>query len=69
MSKTMKKFLFWAMSPITFIACLLLAILEGIGYSGQETLHKFEGWCFNYKDTGLIYHGDGIWSSPHGDEK
>ena len=61
----MKKYLFWLTCPITSILFLIFGIIESIGNDVCELLHKFEGWCFNYKRTGLKYRGDGIWSSPH----
>lgn len=66
---TFKKYLFWITIPVMFIISLIFAIIEEIGYCGSEALHHFEAWCFNYKDSGLIYRGDGIWSSPHKGEK
>lgn len=67
--KTFKKYLFWITTILTMPLFLVLCILEGICYVSQEGFHRFEGWCLNYKDTGLIYRGDGIWSSPHKGDK
>ncbi len=62
--KTFKKYLFWVISPLTFIIHIIAGALSGIGNFIEEADHSFEAWCFDYKDTGLIYRGDGIWSSP-----
>ncbi len=64
-----KKYLFYTTCPISFILVLILAIAEESSHFCLEGFHHFEAWCFNYKDSGLIYRGDGIWSSPRkGDE-
>lgn len=67
--KKFKKYLFWTISPLTFFLVLIFATIEEFGHFLHELMHKFEAWCFDYKSTGLIYWGDGIWSTRHsGDE-
>lgn len=67
--KTFKKYLYWLTTPVSFVAFFFFSLFELIGHSGQEALHRFEAWCLNYKDTGLIYRGDGIYSSPRSNEE
>jgi len=67
--KTFKKYLYYFTTPCTFILFLIFTIIEDIGHGVTELLHMFEAWCFNYKDTGLKYRGEGIWSSKREGEE
>ena len=59
--KTAKAIVFWCTMPFTFILVLLFGLLEAIAEWGQEALHWFEGWCFDYKKHN-VYRGGGIWT-------
>lgn len=67
----MKKILFWVLSPLTFTIELVAMCMWALGEFVSESLHKFEGWCYDYKSMygGMHYKGCGVWSSiPEPDE-
>jgi hypothetical protein len=61
----MKKTIYWIFFvPLGFIFCIA-CIMEGIGYTLQEVIHKWEEWALDYKTRfpHMRYKGEGIWSS------
>lgn len=57
-----KSALFYTTFLFLVILYVVLGAIAGICEFFVESMHKYEGWCFNYKKSGLVYRGDGIWS-------